>query len=101
MRVRVRVTVRVWAWVRVEGVLGLVEREGLCVVHGRLLVVVLLEGVVALVLTVEHTRGVPALRGLLRLHLGCRGGARLGMAQVRVRVRVMASVGVGVTAGGG
>ena len=55
--------------VRVEGVLGLVEREGLSVVHGRLLVVVLLEGVVALVLTVEHARGVPALRGLLGLDL--------------------------------
>ena len=53
----------------VEGVLGLVEREGFCVVHGRLLVVVLLEGIVALVLTVEHARGVPALRGLLGLDL--------------------------------
>jgi len=41
--------------------------------HGRLLVVVLLERLVALVLAEDNARGVPALRGLFRLDL--RGGA--------------------------
>ena len=47
--------------VRVDRVLRLVEGDGLRVVHGRLLVVVLLEGLVALVLTEDDARGVAAL----------------------------------------
>ena len=67
--------------------------------HGRLLVVVLLERLVALVLAEDNARGVPALRGLFRLDL--RGGALVLLQGWKLRVRgrggVRVSVGGGLT----